>query len=50
MFEMPHDNSSKLMCLSSDDSAQLGHMSILIRVLDDYYPKHLFCFLANSDN
>ena len=44
MFEVPHDNTSKLICVSSDDSGQLGHPSTLIRVLDDYYPKRLFCF------
>ena len=49
MFEVPHDNTSKLICVSSDDLDQLGHPSSLIRVLDDYYPKRLFCFLANSD-
>ena len=54
MFEASHDNDSKLICVSSDDSDQLGHPSSLIRVfavrsVDDYYPKRLFCFLANSD-
>ena len=49
MFEMPHDNTSKLICVSSDDSDQFGHPSSLIRGLDEYYLKRLFCFLANSD-
>ena len=45
---------AKLICVSSDDSDQLGHPSSLIRVfvvssVDDYYAKRLFCFLANSD-
>ena len=33
MFAVPHDNTGKLMCVSSDDSDQLGHPSSPIRVL-----------------
>ena len=49
MFEVSHDNTSKLICASGDDSDQLGHPSSLIRVfvvfsVDDYYPKTFVLF------
>ena len=49
MFGVPQDNTSKLICVSSDDLDQLGYPSSLIRFLDDYYPKRSFRFLANRD-
>ena len=49
MFEVPHDNTSKLTCMSNDASDQLGNPSSLRRVffvssVDSYYQKRLFFF------
>ena len=53
MFEVPHDNTSKLTCVSNDDSDQVGHPSSQIIVfvvsVDDYNPNLLFCFITNGD-
>ena len=49
MFEVPQDITSKIKRVSRDDLDKLGQQSSLIRVLDDYYQKRLFCFRANGD-
>ena len=55
MFEVLHDNNSKLANVPSDDMDQLGNLSSLIRSfvvssVAGYYPKRLFFWLADSDN
>ena len=48
MFKVPHDNTGKLICVSSDDSDQLGHPSSPIRVLDDYSQNVCSVFLRRA--
>ena len=53
MFEVPHDNTSKLICMSNSDSDQLGHPSSLIRVflvssVDDYTQNVCSVFLRTE--